>query len=90
MITVNALKLRNHLGEIIDTIERDQQPILISKGRKIRAVLITPEQFKERFLDFQAEEAKQKLLDDITAMKESAADDESSLLILRKQRGYAL
>jgi PHD/YefM family antitoxin component YafN of YafNO toxin-antitoxin module len=88
MITVNALKLRNNLGEIIDIIERDKQPILISKGRKIRAVLITPEQFKTRFLDFQVEEEKRKLLEEIASLKDPAVGEASSLQILRELRGY--
>lgn len=69
METVNALKLRNHLGEILDRLEKAGSPILISKGRKVRAVLITPEQFQRRFLDLQAEEEKQKLIKRIKSLK---------------------
>ena len=42
MKTVNALKIRNNLGEILDLLEKTKEPILVSKGREIRAVLITP------------------------------------------------
>lgn len=58
MKTVNALKIRNHLGEILEELNKTGNPILVSKGRKVQAVLITPEQFKRRFLDYQAEEEK--------------------------------
>ncbi len=46
MERVNALKLRNNFGEILDRLSSKGDPILISKGRKIRAVLVTPEDFE--------------------------------------------
>ncbi len=56
MKEVNALRLRNHLGEIIEELNATGEPVLISKARKIRAVLITPDQYARRFLDYQSEE----------------------------------
>lgn len=50
MEEVNALKIRNNLGEILDRLDRKGDPIFISKGRKVRAVLVTFEQFEKRFL----------------------------------------
>ena len=61
MEEVNALKVRNNLGEILDRLEKTGQPIYISKGRKIRAVLVTPEDFERRFLDVKAEEEKRPI-----------------------------
>ena len=58
MEKVNALKLRNNLGEILDRLNASGEPILVSKGRKIRAVLVTPEDFERRFLDVKAREEK--------------------------------
>ena len=58
MEEVNALQIRNNLGEILERLNDKDEPILISKGRKIRAVLVTPEQFEKRFLDWQVEEEK--------------------------------
>ena len=40
---VNALKIRNNLAEILDRLNEKGESILISKGRKIRAVLVAPE-----------------------------------------------
>jgi antitoxin (DNA-binding transcriptional repressor) of toxin-antitoxin stability system len=51
MEEVNALKIRNNLGEILDRLNNKGEPIFISKGRKIIAVLITPEQVEKHFLD---------------------------------------
>ena len=58
MEEVNALQIRNNLGEILDRLNNKGEPIFISKGRKIRAVLVTPEQFERLFLDWQVEEEK--------------------------------
>jgi len=62
MEEVNALAIRNKLVEILVRIEKKGEPILVSKGRKIKAVLITLSQFEKRFLDYQAEEKKKALL----------------------------
>lgn len=88
MKTVNALKIRNHLGEVLDLLTKTKEPILVSKGREIRAVLITPEQYKSRFLDFQAEEQKKSLLKKISELKEKGIGEKGSVDILRELRGY--
>lgn len=88
MRTVNALKIRNHLGEVLDSLEKDGEPILLSKGRKIRAVLITPEEFKKRFLDKQIEEEKKKLLQRIKDFRANSIIKKDSIDVLRGLRGY--
>lgn len=85
---VNALKIRNNLGEILDRLNSTGEPILISKGRKIRAVLITPEQYEKRFLDFQAKKERQRLLNTIHGLKRNKTEELSSTDILRRLRGY--
>jgi len=88
MKTVNALKIRNHLGEVLDLLTKTGEPILISKGREVRAVLITPEQFERRFLDYQAEEKKKQLLETIEGLRVESLETKSSLEVLRELRGY--
>ena len=90
MKTVNALKIRNHLGEVLDELNKTGKPILVSKGRKIQAVLITPEQFKRRFLDYQAEEKKKHLMDSIKNMRAKSRGTKESVEVLRELRGYEL
>jgi PHD/YefM family antitoxin component YafN of YafNO toxin-antitoxin module len=90
MKTVNALKIRNHLGEVLDDLNKTGKPILVSKGRKIRAVLITPEQFQRRFLDYQAEEKKKRLLETIKGLKAKSCGSKDSVELLRELRGYEL
>jgi PHD/YefM family antitoxin component YafN of YafNO toxin-antitoxin module len=90
MKTVNALKIRNHLGEVLEELNRTGKPILVSKGRRIQAVLITPEQFKRRFLDYQAEQEKKRLLETIKKLRTKRLGTKNSLEVLRELRGYEL
>jgi PHD/YefM family antitoxin component YafN of YafNO toxin-antitoxin module len=85
---VNALTVRNKLGEILNRLEETGEPVVISKGRKVRAVLVTPEQFEKRFLDWQAEEKKQNLLKSIRTLRKPGKGEEDSLTALRRLRGY--
>jgi PHD/YefM family antitoxin component YafN of YafNO toxin-antitoxin module len=88
MEEVNALALRNRLGEILDRLEKKEEPILISKGRKIKAVLVTPAQFERRFLDWQTEDKKKKFLTAILKLRKKRRGTETSLSVLRTIRGY--
>ena len=88
MKEVNALKLRNNLGEILDQLNKTGEPVVISKGRKAKAVLITPEQFEKRFLDYQAEEKKKEMLEKILALRADRIGDKDSVAILRELRGH--
>jgi len=88
MEEVNALKIRNNLGEVLDRLNDKGEPIFISKGRKIRAVLVTPEQFEKRFLDWQTKEERKKFLKNFKSLKRGKRGRLSSLSILRQLRGY--
>jgi PHD/YefM family antitoxin component YafN of YafNO toxin-antitoxin module len=88
MRQVNALKIRNHLGEVLDLLRTEGEPILISKGRKIAAVLITPEQYQRRFLDHQTEEQKRRMLEKVLEMRANRIGGRDSVRILRELRGY--
>ena len=90
MEEVNALKIRNNLGEILDHLNKKGEPILISKGRKIRAVLITPEQFERRFLDWQVKEEKKRFLESIKRLRKGKKESTSSVTVLRQLRGYSV
>jgi PHD/YefM family antitoxin component YafN of YafNO toxin-antitoxin module len=87
MRTVNALTMRNNLGSVLEELEKNKEPILVSKGRRVRAVLITPEDFERRFVDRQVEERKQewlRRLDELCAPRTGSA---ATLEILRNLRG---
>ena len=88
MKTVNALTVRNKLGEVLETLARTGEPILVSKGRQVRAVLITPDDFQRRFVDVQAAEAREKLLQSVRKVRSAKTEERSSLEVLRELRGY--
>lgn len=90
MEEVNALKIRNNLGEILDRLNDKGEPIFISKGRKIRAVLVTPQQFEKRFLDWKIKEDKKRLLDSIKRLRKKRKENTGSLTVLRQLRGYEI
>jgi PHD/YefM family antitoxin component YafN of YafNO toxin-antitoxin module len=88
MEQVNALKIRNNLGEILDRLNETGEPILISKGRKLRAVLVTPEDFEKRFLDYRVKEDKKRLLNTMVSLKKKKKEPVESIELLRQLRGY--
>jgi len=88
MKKVNALEIRNHLGAILDELEHDGEPILVSKGRRLRAVLITTEDFERRFLDHQARERIRQRLESIEEARDRRIGNRDSLEVLRELRGY--
>lgn len=87
MEEVNALKIRNNLGEILDRLNKKDEPIFISKGRKTRAVLVTPEQFEKRFVDWQAKEEKNRFLEVVKRLRKRNKESLSSITALRQLRG---
>lgn len=88
MEEVNALTIRNNLGKILDRLNKSGEPVLISKNRKIRAVLVTPEQFERRFLDWQSQDERQRFLAAMKQLKKSRKGNITTLAVLRKLRGY--
>jgi len=88
MRTVSALKIKNDLGGVLDSLEKDGEPILLSKGKKIKAVLITPEAFKEKFLDKPVNRDQEKLIEKIRMLRADSVVKEDSTHVLRVLRGY--
>lgn len=88
MEEVNALAVRNNLGAILDRLNDSGEPILVLKGRKLRAVLVTPEDFEKRFLDYKAKEDKERLLDEMRTLKQEKKAPLKSIDLLRQLRGY--
>jgi len=88
MTRVNALKVRNQFGEVLHLLESGKEPILIEKRKKVRAVLISYEDFQNRFIDKLAEEEKRRFLDDLRSRRESSLSPRSPLDTLRRLRGY--
>jgi PHD/YefM family antitoxin component YafN of YafNO toxin-antitoxin module len=77
--TVNALNIRNNLGKILQELEETKEPVLVSKGRKVRGALISIEDFQSRFIDKQAEEEKQNWLRRLKDLRAPRSGSLSSL-----------
>jgi PHD/YefM family antitoxin component YafN of YafNO toxin-antitoxin module len=88
MKTVNALQMRNHFGQVLQELEENREPILLSKGKRVRAALITIEDFQRRFLDRQAEEERERWHQGLQKLRAGRIGGRSSLEVLRELRGY--
>ena len=88
MKTVNALNIRNNLGKILQELEETGEPVLVSKGRKVRGALISVEDFQTRFIDKQAEDEKQNWLKKLKDLRAPRSGSLTSLDALRELRGY--
>jgi len=86
--TVNALNIRNNLGKILQELEETGEPVLVSKGRKVRGALISVEDFQTRFIDKQAEDEKQNWLKKLKDLRAPRSGSLTSLDALRELRGY--
>lgn len=81
---VNALKLRQSLGAVLEKLKKSGEPIIIEKGRVPVAVLISIEVFNRRFIDLL--EAT-KRIEILKGFRENGANaKEDSLTVLRELR----
>lgn len=88
MRKVNALKIRNNFGEILEILDSERLPILIEKRKKPRAVLISYEDFKARFVDKLAEEERDRFISRLRAEAAASRIEADPLQTLRSSRGY--
>ncbi|OHD23888.1 MAG: hypothetical protein A2064_01340 [Spirochaetes bacterium GWB1_66_5] len=82
------MKLRNNLGAVLQELEQTKEPVLVSKGRIIKAALVSIEDFQRRFVDKQAEEERELWLQRLGELRARRVGDVSSLDALRQIRGY--
>jgi len=88
MNTTNALQLRRALGRVLKQLEHDGQPILIEKGRKPKAVLISLQDYNERFVDAVAADERERLATEILALRRRARPARrTSVQLVRELRG---
>ena len=91
MKKVNALSVRQSLGKVLRELERTGEPILVEKGRRPAAVLITLRDFNERFVDRAAAEERRRVVNEVLAFRQrparADADRRSAVEILREIRG---
>lgn len=89
MQKVNALELRHSLSRIIGKLEKNGAPILLEKGRKPAAVLISLADYKKRFVEKDADDERRELVQRILNMARPALDKKCAEDILRELRTEA-
>ena len=86
MKTVNALTIRNKFGEVLSYLEEFHEPVLVSKGKRVRAALVPIDEFERRFVDKRSEEKRQEFLQRVRSAAGSRVGDQDSLDVLTSLR----
>ena len=83
-MNVNALKIRNEFGRVLESLKESGEPIIIEKNRTPVAVLISLEDFQNRFIDYRETEKKKEVIS--LFRKNLVKSKKNSLKELRKVR----
>ena len=86
MKKINALQLRQSLGKIIESVEKSGEPVLLERGRKPAAVIISIEDFKSRFADKDAESQRMETVKRIKELELKSVRKESAEVMIREIR----
>lgn len=86
MKKINALQLRQSLNKVILMLQKTHEPILLERGKKPAAVIISLDDFKKRFVEKAADEKRREIQKQIAAMSTTSKLKLSSEDILRQIR----
>lgn len=86
MDAVNALELRQSLGRVLRRLERDGAPIVVKRGQKPAAVLISLRDFRERFVDRDADEQRRAVVARLKRLRIATPAGRTTLDLLRELR----
>ena len=87
---VNALKIRQSLGQILDELDRGGEPILVEKARQPRAVLVPLKLFRERFVDktvYEERRALERWFEESYRSKLATREGPDAVALVRQLRG---
>lgn len=87
MKRITALELRQSLGKVIEQLVQTGEPLLLEKGRKPVAVLISLRDFHERFVEKSAAEARDAILREIDAIATDSVHKTPAVEVLQELRG---
>jgi hypothetical protein len=65
MKEIGAAELRQSLGKVARTLERDGEPIVLKLGRRAVGVIVSMRDFRERFALAKAAQERARLIADI-------------------------
>ncbi len=88
MKKINSLQLRQSLSKVILVLQKTGEPILLEKGRKPAAVIISLDDFKKRFLEKDADEKRSMVIQKIRMMARESSVKESSENLIRELRDH--
>lgn len=86
MKKINALQLRQSLNKVILMLQKTHEPVLLEKGKKPAAVIISIDDFQKRFVEKAADEKRREIQKQIAAMSTTSKLQLSSEDILRQIR----
>lgn len=86
MKLVNALELRQSLGKVLEYLEEDGAPIMVYRRRKPAAALISLKDYRERFVDREADESRREVVRRIRKLRFGGLGEEDTLDLLRGLR----
>ena len=87
MKTTNAIEVRRSLGKVLSLLAKGGEPVLVERNGKPAAVLISIEDYRERFADGQAAEERLQLVEEILASRVPARGKQTSVGAVRALRG---
>ncbi len=83
---MNALQLRQSLGKALVELQKAGGPVLIEKGRRPAAFLISLQDYEERFADKRTAKEIDTLLKEMRALARPAVDTTPTEVIIRELR----
>ena len=86
MHKTNALKMRQNLGKVLKKLAATGRPVLVEKNRKPAAVLISLEDYHKRFVDAEADQLREEIVQKIKTARIKLPRGETSLDIIREMR----
>lgn len=86
MKEIKAVELRQSLRQVLEQLEATREPVLLKRGKKEAAVLISLEDFRKRFVEKAAEQERRQILQSIQEMARPSGEDQSSEHLLRTLR----
>jgi PHD/YefM family antitoxin component YafN of YafNO toxin-antitoxin module len=86
MKSVDALTLRQSLGRVLRQLERGGEPILVERRRQAAAVLISLRDYRERFVDREADAQRRDVVARVKALRFGTKQGRTTLDLLRDIR----
>lgn len=78
--------MRQSLGKVVSALEAGGEPVLLCRGRRPVAALVSLRDFEERFVEKAAAAERDRLIEQMDALARPAADPTPSVEILRLAR----